>query len=125
VLQTFAAIAFAALITELIVRAIAGAPIASLAGMFAQLGVVVVVRAVLLWATDAVSARGGARAVGQLRERLVAAVGRLGPGWVARRNAAEVTLIAGHGMEALDPYFAKYLPQLIGTAVATPLLVLT
>src|SRR6185312_15123239 len=95
VLQTFSAIAFAALITELIVRAIAGAPIASLAGMFAQLGVVVVVRAVLLWATDAVSARGGARAVGQLRERLVAAVGRLGPGWVARRNAAEVTLIAG------------------------------
>jgi ATP-binding cassette subfamily C protein CydD len=125
VLQTFSAIAFAALITELIVRAIAGAPIVSLAGMFAQLGVVVIVRAVLLWATDAVSARGGARAVGQLRERLVAAVGRLGPGWVARRNAAEVTLIAGHGMEALDPYFAKYLPQLIGTAVATPLLVLT
>ena len=125
VLQRFAAIAFAALITELIVRALAGTPIASLAGMFAQLGVVVVVRAVLLWATDAVSARGGARAVGQLRERLVTAVGRLGPGWVARRNAAEVTLIAGHGMEALDPYFAKYLPQLIGTAVATPLLVLT
>lgn len=125
VLQTVSAIAFAALVTELIVRAIGGAAVASLAGMFAQLGVVVVVRAALFWATDAVSARGGARAVGQLRQRLVAAVGRLGPGWVARRNAAEVTLIAGHGMEALDLYFAKYLPQLIATAVATPLLVLT
>lgn len=125
VLQTACVIAFAWLVTQLVVRSIAGESLAALAPTIGLLGLVVVVRAAVLWAVESVSSRGGARAVGQLRERLVAAVGRLGPGWVARRSTAEVTLVAGHGMDALDGYFAKYLPQLIGTAVATPLLVLT
>ena len=30
---------------------------------------------------------------------------------------------AGHGLEALDLYFAKYLPQLVSTAIATPVIV--
>lgn len=125
VLQTASIIAFAWLLTDVVVRAIAGEPLASLGPTIGVLGLVVVVRAGLLWAVESVSSRGGARVVGQLRERLVSAVGRLGPGWVARRSTADVTLVAGHGMDALDGYFAKYLPQLIGTAIATPLLVLT
>ncbi|MGO4535402.1 thiol reductant ABC exporter subunit CydD [Leifsonia sp. 2MCAF36] len=124
-LQTVSVVAFAWLVTDLIVRAIAGEPLASLGGTLALLALVVLLRAVLLWAVESVSSRGGARVVGQLRERVVAAVGRLGPGWASRRSSADATLIAGHGMEALDGYFSKYLPQLIGTAVATPLLVLT
>ena len=125
VLQTASIIAFAWLLTDVVVRAIAGEPLASLSPTIGLLALVVVVRAGLLWAVESVSSRGGARVVGQLRERLVAAVGRLGPGWVARRSTADVTLVAGHGMDALDGYFAKYLPQLVGTAIATPLLVLT
>ncbi|MGO4593918.1 thiol reductant ABC exporter subunit CydD [Leifsonia sp. 2TAF2] len=125
VLQTASIIAFAWLVTDLVVHAIAGESLTDLGRTLALLALVVLARAVLLWAVDAVAARGGARAVGQLRERLVSAIGRLGPGWVSRRNSGEVTLIAGHGMDALDGYFAKYVPQLIATAVATPLLVLT
>jgi len=125
VLRTASIVAFAWLVTDVVVRAIAGADLASLGGTLLLLAAVVAARGVLLWAGDAVSARGGARAVGQLREKLTAAIGRLGPGWVARRNAGDVTLVAGHGMEALDGYFAGYLPQVIATAVATPLLVLT
>ncbi|WP_374010651.1 thiol reductant ABC exporter subunit CydD [Leifsonia sp. LS-T14] len=124
-LQTASIVAFAWLVTDVIVRAIAGEPLVTLSGTLAVLAVVVAVRAVLTWAVDAVAARGGARVVGQVRERVVAAIGRLGPGWVSRRRSAEVTLVAGHGMDALDGYFATYLPQLIATAVATPLLVLT
>ncbi|MDR6970443.1 thiol reductant ABC exporter subunit CydD [Leifsonia shinshuensis] len=124
-LQTASIVAFAWLVTDVIVRAIAGERLPELSGTLVLLGVVIAVRAVLLWAVDAVASRGGARAVGQLRERLVTAVGRLGPGWTSRRTSADVTLVAGRGMEALDGYFAKYLPQLIGTAVATPLLVVT
>jgi ATP-binding cassette subfamily C protein CydD len=123
-LQTASVVAFAWLVTDVLVRAIAGEPLAALAGSLGLLVLVVVVRAALLWAVDAVAARGGARVVAQLRERLVAAVGRLGPGWVSRRSSAEVTLIAGRGMEALDAYFANYVPQLIATAVTTPVLVL-
>ncbi|ANF30795.1 thiol reductant ABC exporter subunit CydD [Leifsonia xyli] len=124
VLQTATVVAFAWLVTDVVVRAIAGEPVSALSGTLVLLGVVVAVRAVLFWAVEAVSSRGGARVVGQLRERLVASIGRLGPGWVSRRSTAEVTLVAGRGMEALDGYFAKYLPQLIATAVAMPLLVL-
>lgn len=125
VLQTASVIAFAWLVTDLVVRAVGGTPITELGLPLALLALVVGVRAALLWAAEAVASRGGARAVGQLRARLVAAIGRLGPGWVSRRSTADVTLIAGRGMEALDGYFATYLPQLIGTAVATPLLALT
>jgi ATP-binding cassette subfamily C protein CydD len=125
VLRTACVIAFAWLVTDVIVRAIAGEGGGSLGGTLLLLAGVVVVRGAVLWATDAVAARGGARAVGQLRERLTAAIGRLGPGWAARRSSGDVTLVAGHGMEALEGYFAGYLPQLVATAVATPLLVLT
>src|SRR4051794_10448155 len=124
-LQTVFVVAFAWLVTDLIVRAIAGDSLATLGRTLGLLAAVVVGRAVLVWAVDVVAARGGARVVGQVRERLTDAVGRLGPGWVSRRNSADVTLVAGHGMEALGGYFAGYLPQLIGTAIATPLLVLT
>ncbi|MEN0084797.1 MAG: thiol reductant ABC exporter subunit CydD [Leifsonia sp.] len=125
VLRTACVVAFSWLVTDVIVRAIAGEDLGSLGGTLLLLAGVVAARGLLLWATDAVAARGGARAVGQLRERLTAAIGRLGPGWVARRSSGDVTLVAGHGMEALEGYFAGYLPQLVATAVATPLLVLT
>ena len=56
--------------------------------------------------------------------RVVAALGRLGPAWIAERNSAAVTTVVAQGLDALDGYFAKYLPQLILTAVATPIIVL-
>ncbi|WP_434317575.1 thiol reductant ABC exporter subunit CydD [Leifsonia sp. P73] len=124
VLQTAAVVAFAWLVTRLVVRAIAGAPFAELSALVAGLVLVVIVRGVLLWLAESVAARGGATVVGQLREQLVDAFGRLGPQGLAGRSSADLTLVAGRGMDALDGYFAKYLPQLIGTAVAMPLLVL-
>lgn len=122
--QTAATLAFAWLVTQLIVRAIAGEDLAALSGLAALLVLVVVGRGIVLWLVDAAAARGGARIVGQLRDRVMTAVATLGPGWTASRNSADVTLVAGRGMEALDGYFGKYLPQLIMTAVATPILVL-
>ncbi|MFF2051728.1 thiol reductant ABC exporter subunit CydD [Leifsonia sp. NPDC058194] len=124
IVQTAAGLAFAWLVTQLIVCAIAGESLAALSGLVAALVLVVMARGVVLWLVDAVAARGGARVVGQLRERLVSAVATLGPRWTASRSSADVTLIAGRGMDALDGYFGKYLPQLVLTAVATPILVL-
>lgn len=124
VLQTAAVVAFAWLVTQLVVRAIAGAALGELGALFGGLVVVVVVRGVLLWLAEAVSARGGAAVVGQLRSQLVTAFGRLGPRGLAGHSSAELTLVAGRGMDALDGYFSRYLPQLIATAVTMPLLVL-
>jgi ATP-binding cassette subfamily C protein CydD len=42
---------------------------------------------------------------------------------MASRSTAEVTQTVGRGLDALDGYFARYLPQLIMTAIATPLIV--
>ncbi|MGN6428154.1 MAG: thiol reductant ABC exporter subunit CydD [Leifsonia sp.] len=123
VLQTAAVVAFAWLVTQLIVRAIAGEPFAALSPVLAALVLVVIARGALLWLAEAASARGGARVVAELREELMSAIGRLGPAWAARRSSADVALVAGRGMDALDGYFAKYLPQLILTAIATPILV--
>ena len=49
---------------------------------------------------------------------------RLGPGWARGRGTAALATILGAGLDALDAYFGKYVPQLILTAIATPLLVL-
>lgn len=123
-LQTAATVAFAWLVTQLIVRGIDGAPLPELSAPLAGLVLVAIARGILLWLAEAVSARGGATVVGQLRHRLTAAVGHLGPEWIARRSSADVALVAGRGLDALDGYFARYLPQLVLTAIATPLLVL-
>ncbi|MFX5693195.1 hypothetical protein ABTE17_21175, partial [Acinetobacter baumannii] len=72
--------------------------------------------------SERVSARGAAAASLQLRERLVDAVATLGPGWLGRRNAASLSVTAGHGLEALDAYFGRYLPQLVATVITTPIL---
>ncbi|MDJ1114836.1 thiol reductant ABC exporter subunit CydD [Microbacterium dauci] len=118
--QTAAIIGFAALTTRAIVDAVAGAP---LTGTLVALAAVVVARALLTWARESVAARAGARVEAQLRHRLLDAIDRLGPGWLAGANSSRLALVAGRGLEALGPYFGRYLPQLVLTALATPILV--
>jgi ATP-binding cassette, subfamily C, bacterial CydD len=121
--QTAVIVAFAWLLTHVLVGAIGGAPVAQLWPYLGAAALVVVVRAALIAVSEHVSARGAAKASLQLRSALVAAVGRLGPSWLSQRNAASLAVTAGHGLEALDAYFGRYLPQLVATAIATPLLV--
>ncbi|WP_066042872.1 thiol reductant ABC exporter subunit CydD [Herbiconiux solani] len=122
-LQTAATVAFAYLVTQLIVRAIAGEQLPALAGPLAALGGVVVLRFVLAWASEASALRGAAVVKSQLRTRVLDAITRLGPGWLAARNSTAVGVTTGPGLDALDTYFARYLPQLVLTAVAMPIVV--
>ncbi|MFC6355816.1 thiol reductant ABC exporter subunit CydD [Luethyella okanaganae] len=122
-LQTIAVIAFAWLVSQLVTRGIAGTPPAELAPLFAALSAVVIVRALTIWALDAAAMSGAARVKSQLRALMLDAVARLGPSWMRGRSTTSVATVIGTGLDALDGYFAKYLPQLILTAVATPVLV--
>jgi ATP-binding cassette, subfamily C, bacterial CydD len=122
--QTGVIIGFAWTLTSALVGAIEGAPVEGLWPSIAAAAGFVVLRALLILAAERVSALGGSRASLQLREALVAAVIRLGPDWLARRNAAALAVTAGHGLEALDSYFSRYLPQLVATAVTMPVIVL-
>ncbi len=122
-LQTASVVAFSFLVTQVIVRAIAGAPLGDLGLPLLLLAGVVVVRFIVSWTTDINAARGSAVVKSELRARVLDAVTRLGPGRLATRNSTSVAVTAGAGLDALDTYFAKYLPQLILTAIATPVLV--
>ncbi len=122
--QTLVVIAFAWILTHLVTRAIEGMAWAELQTALIALGAVIAARALLLWAREAVSARAAARVQLQLREQLVASVDRLGPGWLEAQNTARLAVTAGRGLEALDAYFGRYLPQLVLTVIATPVLVI-
>lgn len=121
--QTGVIVGFAWALTSALVGAIEGEPLPRLWPLIGAASALVVVRALLVLASERVSARGGAAASLQLRDALVRAVGRLGPGWLGPRNAASLAVTAGHGLEALDAYFGRYLPQLVATAVTMPIVV--
>jgi ATP-binding cassette subfamily C protein CydD len=123
-LQTVSIIAAAWFATALIVGVIDGRSVEQLAPHLGAFAGVVAARALLVWLLDLLAARGAARVKSQLRVRVVAALGELGPAWLAGRNSARVTTVVAQGLDALDGYFARYLPQLILTAVATPVIVL-
>lgn len=124
ILKTASTIALAWLITSLIVGAIGSQPIPEMVQRLGVLALVVCVRGGLVWLTDMIAARGGAAVIGELRRALMNAVGRLGPGWLARHSTTDVALVAGRGLDALEGYFSAYIPQLILTAVATPILLI-
>ncbi|MEG9493369.1 MAG: thiol reductant ABC exporter subunit CydD [Microbacterium aurum] len=123
VAQTLVIVAFAWLVTRAITGVIDGTPAAELTGILTALAGVIVLRAALLWAREIVCARASARVEAQLRAQLVTAIAALGPEWLAQRNTARLAVIAGRGLEVLDAYFARYLPQLVLTVIATPILV--
>ena len=118
-------VAFAFLLTTLITRAIDGAPLDTLWPFVGALVAVILVRAVLVWANDALSARAAARVKSELRTQIVDATTTLGPAWMSGRSSSDIATLAGRGVDALDDYFSKYIPQLLLTAIATPVIVLS
>ena len=123
IMRTAATLLFCWLLSQAIVGAIAGKAHGELLPEIFLLAGTGVVRAGMIWAMDVASARGGATVKSQLRRRLVVGLARLGPGWLSSRNRVDVVTTAGPGLDALDGYFSLFLPQLILTAIATPLVI--
>ncbi|WES64530.1 thiol reductant ABC exporter subunit CydD [Microbacter sp. GSS18] len=122
--QAAVIVAFAWLATRAVTGVIDGMPFADVAATLGMLGGVVAVRALLLWARETVASRAAARVQTELRGRLVDAVGELGPEWLGARSTAGLAVTAGRGLDALEAYFGRYLPQLVQTVVVTPLILL-
>lgn len=121
--QTLVVVAFAWLLSQSIVGALEGRPVTELASTIGGLAAVIVARATLVWLVDVVAHRGAARVKSQLRARVLDRVAALGPDWLAGRQGARVTTVITTGLDALDTYFARYLPQLLLSAIATPILI--
>ena len=85
---------------------------------------VVIARAVLAWWAELMAHRSGTRAKAELRMTLLRHVVALGPAWLARHRTAELESLGTRGLDALDGYFTRYLPQLV-LAVVVPTAVIT
>ncbi|MCS0646534.1 thiol reductant ABC exporter subunit CydD [Curtobacterium flaccumfaciens] len=92
-----------------------GQALALLGGAFA-------LRAVAAWATDDLAARAAAKVKSEMRTSVLARAAERGPSWLAGRSSAGFATTLGPGLDALDAYFGRYLPQLALTAIATPML---
>jgi ATP-binding cassette subfamily C protein CydD len=88
----------------------------------ALLGGAFVLRAVAAWATDDLAARAAATVKSEMRTTVLARAAERGPSWLAGRSSAGFATTLGPGLDALDAYFGRYLPQLALTAIATPML---
>ena len=84
----------------------------ALRGSLLALGAVLVLRALLGWATEVVAQRISGAVKSDLRVRLLERAATMGPRWAADQPSAEIALLATRGLDALDGYFGRYLPQL-------------
>ncbi|MEU6851206.1 thiol reductant ABC exporter subunit CydD, partial [Actinacidiphila alni] len=117
-------VAQAALIADVVVGGFQGGEgTGELRGTLLWLVAVAAGRALVGWLTELCAHRAGAAVKSQLRGRLLGRATALGPGWLTGRRSGELTTLATRGIDALDDYFARYLPQL-GLAVVVPAVVL-
>ena len=82
-----------------------------------------VMRAALAYLQETAAARASAVVKSQLRQGLMHRVVDAGPSWLSGHRTGEITQLATRGVDALDPYFARYLPQVVLTAIISPLFV--
>lgn len=80
-------------------------------------------RALVSWLTELAAYRAGAAVKSELRGRLLDRAAALGPDWLSGQRTGSLVTLATRGIDALDDYFARYLPQL-GLAVVVPVAVL-
>ncbi|MFJ2783569.1 MULTISPECIES: thiol reductant ABC exporter subunit CydD [unclassified Streptomyces] len=84
---------------------------------------VALARALVSWLTELAAHRASAAVKSELRGRLLDRAAALGPGWLSGQRTGSLIALATRGVDALDDYFARYLPQL-GLAVVVPVAVL-
>src|SRR5689334_5849416 len=113
----------AGLLAHALAPAALGTGAAVLWPTLAVLLAVVAARALASGGGETVALRAAATVKAQLRRQLTAHTLRLGPSWLGGQRAGQLATLATKGLDALDPYFARYLPQLV-LAVAVPLAVL-
>ncbi|MHC3471277.1 thiol reductant ABC exporter subunit CydD [Streptomyces sp. 7R007] len=117
-------IAQAMLIAEVVVGAFQhGLSVGGLRTPLLLLAAVAGGRALVSWLTELSAHRASAAVKSELRGRLLQRSVELGPGWLSGQRTGSLVALATRGIDALDDYFSRYLPQL-GLAVVVPVAVL-
>jgi thiol reductant ABC exporter CydD subunit len=116
-------VAQAWLIADAVSRAVSGhETLGDLRRPVGWLLVVIVGRAAVAWLGERTADRASAAAKSDLRTALVDRIAQLGPSGIDRERSARLVVLATTGIDALDSYFARYLPQLF-LAVIVPVTV--
>jgi len=116
-------LAQAGLLAHALATAARGEVAGALAGTLIALLIVVLMRAAVSYGGEVTALRAAATVKSQLRSALTARALRLGPGWLGRQRAGEIATLSTRGLDGLDSYFARYLPQLV-LGVLVPIAVL-
>jgi ATP-binding cassette, subfamily C, bacterial CydD len=116
-------LAQASLLAHALAAAARGTGVRALSGTIVALLLVFAGRAAVSYGGEVAALRAAARVKSQLRRGLVAKALSLGPSWLSGQRPGEITTLAVSGLDALDAYFARYLPALV-LACLVPLAVL-
>jgi ATP-binding cassette subfamily C protein CydD len=106
-------LAQAALLAHALAAAALRTGAAALAGTLLVLLGVVVARGAAAYGGEIAALRAAATVKSQLRRKLTAHCLRLGPAWLGGQQPGQIAATATRGLDGLDPYFARYLPQLV------------
>lgn len=87
------------------------------------LAAVIVIRALMAYVVEWAAFHSSARAKSQLRMAVLEHAVQLGPEYLDGRRSGELAQLTGRGIDALDSYFARYLPQLV-LAVMVPVAII-
>ncbi|WP_250739106.1 ABC transporter transmembrane domain-containing protein, partial [Actinomyces sp. 186855] len=110
------------LISRIISPVITGqAGAAQVLPLVGALAVVVLARSAVLHLQEARAHRAAVGTTIELRRQVLAHAAALGPRWQAE-HASETATLLTRGLDDLEPYLTRYLPQLLLAATATPLL---
>jgi thiol reductant ABC exporter CydD subunit len=118
-------LAQAALLAHALAAAARGTGAAALAGTLLALFAVVAARGAAACGGEAAALRAAARVKSQLRRKLTAHCLRLGPAWLGGKQPGQIAAQATRGLDGLDAYFARYLPQLVLSVLVPAAVVVT
>ncbi|MBO0818420.1 MAG: thiol reductant ABC exporter subunit CydD, partial [Actinobacteria bacterium] len=106
-------LAQAALLAHALAAAARGTGATALAVTLVLLLGVVMTRGAAAYGGEAAALRAAAQVKSQLRRKLTGHCLRLGPAWLGGQQPGRIAALATRGLDGLDPYFARYLPQLV------------
>lgn len=93
------------------------------AGTVVAIAIVFMTRAALAWLTDVVAVRSSAKAKQELREAALDRIMAQGPAGPAAQSPGDVAALLTRGIDSMDAYYARYLPQLV-LSVIVPIAIL-
>ncbi|MFD4421539.1 thiol reductant ABC exporter subunit CydD [Agromyces sp. NPDC058484] len=120
--QSAAVLAFAWSLATLVAGFVDGMRMPQAGLLLIVLVVAASARAVAAWLWDVVGSAGAMRVKAELGADILTTLERR-PAGVPGFSTARIATLLGAGLDALDEYFGRYLPQLVLSVVATPILI--